>query len=123
MLSETDFPDIERALGGRYQIVRSLGRGAFGAVYLAREVQLHRLVAIKVLHSERTASVDERARLLREARTVGQLSHPGIVPLLTFGETTDAVYMVMPYVDGESLASVLRREQRLDPTEARRILI
>src|SRR4051812_48780526 len=69
------------------------------------------------------SSVDERARLLREARTVGQLSHPGIVPLLTFGETADAVYMVMPYVDGESLASVLRREQRLDPTEARRILI
>jgi predicted permease len=115
--------EIERELGDRYQIVRTLGRGAFGAVYLARERQLHRLVAIKALHADRSARADERARLLREARTVANLSHPAIVPLLAFGETASAVYMVMPYVGGETLADRLQREERLDPREVRRILI
>ena len=114
---------VERELGDRYTIVRTLGRGAFGAVYLGREKQLHRLVAIKVLHAERAWSEDERARMLREARTVANLSHPAIVPLLAFGETATSVHMVMPYVAGETLANVLRTTERLDPTEARRILI
>src|SRR4051794_36408204 len=114
--------EIERELAGRFQIVRPLGAGAFAAVYLAREVQLHRLVAIKVLKTERFSSAEERERFLREARTVGQLSHPAIVPLLTFGETEHAIYMVMPYIAGESLAALLRRQEYVDPTEARRLL-
>ena len=74
--------DVERDLGDRYQIVRALGRGAFGAVYLARERQLHRMVAVKVLHADGGGSAAERERLLREARTIANLSHPAIVPLL-----------------------------------------
>jgi predicted permease len=115
--------EIERELGDRYQIVRTLGRGAFGAVYLARERQLHRLVAIKALHADRAWSDDERTRLLREARTVANLSHPAIVPLLAFGETASTVYMVMPYVSGETLAERLKRDDRMDAGEVRRILI
>jgi hypothetical protein len=66
-----DGPDrdaLNEALGGSYQIVRELGRGAFATVYLARERVLHRLVAIKVLHLERAASDAERERFTREAR-------------------------------------------------------
>lgn len=114
---------LERELGDRYQLVRPLGRGAFSTVWLARERQLHRSVAIKVLHADRAWSDDERDRLLREARTIGQLSHPAIIPLLTFGETPHTVYLVMPFVTGESLADHLAREGRLDVHEVRRILI
>jgi predicted permease len=120
---EPERQEIERELGDRYQIVRVLGRGAFGAVYLARERQLHRLVAIKALHAERAWSDDERAGLLREARTVANLSHPAIVPLLGFGETTNTVYMVMPYVSGETLAGRLARGDQFTADEVRRILI
>ena len=115
--------ELERELGQRYQIVRALGRGAFGAVYLARERQLHRLVAIKVLRQEIAASDEERSRLLREARTVANLSHPAIVPLFTFGETGRTVYMVTPYIGGETLAERIERGDRFESDEVRRIMI
>jgi predicted permease len=114
---------LNEALGSAYQIVRELGRGAFAAVYLARERVLHRLVAIKVLHLERAVSDDDRERFMREARTVAHLDHPGIVPILAFGETPTTMYMVMRYVGGESLADRLGREKRLPPDEVRRLLI
>ena len=117
-----DFAPLERQLGDQYQIVRVLGTGAFGTVYLARERALHRVVAIKVLHPERASDPDERERLRREARTVAQLSHPSIIPLLAFGETAGMVFMVMPYVEGKSLAAQLRESDRLEHSEVRRIL-
>ncbi|HKW46549.1 MAG TPA: serine/threonine-protein kinase, partial [Gemmatimonadaceae bacterium] len=122
-MTEQEIRELERELGDRYQFVRALGRGAFGAVYLARERLLHRMVAIKVLHAERAWSDEERERLRREARTLANLSHPAIISLLAFGETPSTVYMVMPYVSGETLAGVLAREGRLHADEARRILI
>lgn len=114
---------VERQLGGRYQIIRTLGAGAFGAVYLARERDLHRLVAIKVLRRDRAWSDEERERLLREARTIANLSHPAVVPLLAFGEADGTVYMVMPYVSGQTLADRLVHNEPFDADEVRRILI
>ena len=73
-MTEDDRATVEAQLGNRYQIIRTLGEGAFGAVYMARERDLHRLVAIKVLRSDRAWSDDERERLLREARTIANLS-------------------------------------------------
>ena len=89
-MTEPETGEIERELGDRYQIVRALGRGAFGAVYLARERLLHRMVAIKVLQAERAWSDEERDRLLREARTIANLSDPAIIPL-RYGD--DASYL------------------------------
>ena len=89
-MTEDDRATVERQLGNRYQIVRTLGAGAFGAVYLARERDLHRLVAIKVLRGDRAWSDEERERLLREARTIANLSHPAVVPLLAFGVNSTA---------------------------------
>jgi len=114
---------VERQLDNNYQIVRTLGVGAFGAVYLARERALHRLVAIKVLRGDRASSDDERERLLREARTIANLSHPAVVPLLAFGESNGMVYMVMPYVTGQTLADRLVHDEPFDADEVRRILI
>lgn len=113
---------ISRRLQGQYQIVRELGRGGMGVVFLARDVALHRLVAIKVLRHEFAASEEHRERFRREARVTARLSHPGIVPVHTFGEHGDLVYIVMKYVHGESLAERVRREGPLPPHEVRAIL-
>ena len=113
---------LERELGDQYQVVRLLGRGGMGAVYLARDLALHRVVAIKVLRQEFRARQDDCERFRREARMTARLSHPNIVAVHAFGESRGLLYFVMKYVDGESLADRLRREGRLPPAEARRIL-
>ncbi len=109
-------------LGAQFQIVRELGRGGMGVVFLARDIALHRLVAIKILRYEFTASDEHRERFRREARMTARLSHPNIVPVHSFGEVDDLVYIVMKYVHGESLATRLRREGALPADETRRIL-
>jgi serine/threonine-protein kinase len=114
---------LERALGTRYEILRPLGRGGMGAVYLARERALERLVAVKVLRPDLADAPESRERFRREARIAAQLSHPGILPLHTFGEIDGIWYFVMGYVRGQSLDERLRLEGALPPGEVRRILI
>jgi len=113
---------LELALGQQYEIVRPLGQGGMGAVYLARERSLERFVAIKVLRPELAEAHDGRERFRREARIAAQLSHPGIVPLHTFGEVGGIWYFVMGYVRGASLAERLRLEGHIPAHEAHRIL-
>jgi serine/threonine-protein kinase len=112
---------LERAVGSQYKVIRLLGRGGMGAVYLARERALDRMVAIKVLRVE-ASDTEGSERFLREARTAARLTHPNIVPLHTFGEAEGLMYFVMGFVQGESLGEKLKREGRLDPDEVRRIL-
>jgi len=113
---------LELALGQQYEIVRPLGQGGMGAVYLARERSLERFVAIKVLRPELAEAHDGRERFRREARIAAQLSHPGIVPLHTFGEVGGIWYFVMGYVRGTSLAERLRLEGHIPTHEVHRIL-
>jgi serine/threonine-protein kinase len=109
-------------LGAHFQIVREIGRGGMGVVFLARDVALHRLVAIKVLRAEFASSSEHRARFRSEARLTARLSHPNIVPVHAFGEAEDLVYIVMKYVHGESLAERLRRDGHVPADEARRVV-
>ena len=120
--SSWELRQIGMHLGDNYQVVRELGKGAMGAVFLARDVSLHRLVAIKVLRNELASSVDHRERFRREARMTARLSHPNIVPVHTFGEIGDFVFIVMKYVHGESLAARLRRDGAMTSSESRRLL-
>jgi hypothetical protein len=113
---------LTAALGQQYEILRPLGSGGMGAVYLARERALERFVAVKVLRPELAQAQDGRERFRREARVVAQLSHPSILPLHTFGEVSGTWYFVMGYVRGVSLAERLRVEGRLPSTDAHRIL-
>jgi hypothetical protein len=113
---------LGRALGSQYRILRLLGRGGMGAVYLARDEALERLVAVKVLRPEMEVSPTGASRFRREARTAAQLNHPHIVPLYAFGEVDGLVYFIMAYVQGESLAARLEREGRLPAEEVRRIV-
>jgi predicted Ser/Thr protein kinase len=118
-LLDPELSALETALGAQYAILRPLGRGGMGAVYLARERLLERLVAIKVLHR---VDAESHERFLREARAAARLTHPNIVPLHSFGQAGDTVFYVMGYVEGESLESLLRRSVRLPVTESARIL-
>jgi tetratricopeptide (TPR) repeat protein/predicted Ser/Thr protein kinase len=94
----------------RYRIVRLLGRGGLGEVYLARDLTLGRDVAIKFVAPDKVADTDARRRLLREARAAAALDHPGICTVYEAGENADGRgFIVMQYVEGQTLAAVLSR--------------
>jgi eukaryotic-like serine/threonine-protein kinase len=92
---------------GRYRIESEIGRGSMGAVYLGRDPQIGRLVAIKTLALSREFEgdklVEARERFFREAETAGRLQHPGIVTIFDAGEAQDLAYIAMEYIKGEDL--------------------
>lgn len=97
---------------GRYSIERLLGRGAFGAVYLARDEHLDRRVAIKIAHKNLVSSSTDASIYLEEARHVAKLDHPHIVPVHDVGSTDDIpFFFVSKFIDGETLATTLREER------------
>jgi serine/threonine-protein kinase len=116
------FIAFQSALAGRYSIDRELGRGGMGIVYLAHEVHLDRLVAIKLLPPERAADPALRERFLREARMAAKLSHPNIIPIHSVAESGEFVYYVMAFVDGETLAERVRTRGPYTGTEGARVL-
>lgn len=116
------FIAFQQALTGRYSLDRELGRGGMGIVYLAREVHLDRLVAIKLLPPERGRQPDVRDRFLREARLAAKLSHPNIIPIHAVETTGGFVYYVMAFVDGETLSNRVRTRGPLPASEGARVL-
>jgi hypothetical protein len=106
----------------QYLLERELGRGGMGVVFLARELSLDRMVAIKVLPPALAESPDVRERFLREARTAAQLSHPNIVPIFRADWMDGLAFFAMGYVEGETLAERLLARGALPPAEAVRIL-
>jgi serine/threonine-protein kinase len=120
--SDALFLDFQEGVAGRYSIDRELGRGGMGVVYLAREVHLDRLVAIKLLPPTLAARTDLRERFLREARLAAKLTHPHIVPIHAVEESGAFVFYVMAYVEGETLADRVERRGPLPATEAARVL-
>ena len=106
------FDRLKGTLADRYALERELGSGGMATVYLARDLKHDRLVAIKVLHADLAASLGAE-RFLREIRVTAKLSHPHILPLYDSGEADGLLYYVMPFVEGESLASKLTREKQL----------
>jgi serine/threonine-protein kinase len=117
-----EFLELQAALAGEYSLQRELGRGGMGIVYLARDVQLDRDVAIKVLPAHLARTAESRERFVREARTAAGLSHPHIVPIHRVGEAGGFVFFVMSYVEGETLGERLRTRGPLPPAEAARVL-
>ena len=94
---------------GPYEILSPLGSGGMGEVYRARDTRLDRTVAIKVLNSQLVASSELRARFEREARIVSQLQHPHICVLHDVGHDDNIDFLVMEFLEGESLADRLNR--------------
>ncbi|HZZ80299.1 MAG TPA: serine/threonine-protein kinase [Gemmataceae bacterium] len=104
---------------GRFRILSMLGQGAFGSVYRARDPQLQRDVAIKVPRPGSFATAQERERFLREARAAAAVQHPNICPVYEINNDADALYIVMAFVPGASLADYLQsRKNSLTPKQA-----
>lgn len=107
---------------GHYDIVAELGRGGMGVVYKGHETSLNRYVAIKVLADALAHDESVKERFLREARSMAALNDPHIIQIYFIGEDDGQTYFVMEFVDGESLGSVLKREGKLTPEQAAKII-
>ncbi|MGO9321989.1 MAG: protein kinase domain-containing protein [Solirubrobacteraceae bacterium] len=117
-------------IGGRYRLDAEIGRGGMSTVYRAFDTVLERPVAIKLMHREIAADSDQLERFRREARSVAQLNHPHVVTVIDAGEeaspdgahglhgTVGTPYIVLEYIDGETLKDVIRREGPLDIPQA-----
>src|SRR5512146_192803 len=102
----------------RYRIVAQVGRGGMGEVYRADDLRLGQPVALKFLPEALTRDPGALARLNREVRTARQVSHPNVCRVFDIGEADKVPFITMEFVDGEDLASLLRRIGRLQPAKA-----
>jgi serine/threonine protein kinase len=100
---------LARALEGRYEIIRLLGRGGMAAVFLANDLVLERQVAIKVLPPDMTRDGELIVRFQQEAKTAAKLEHPNIIPIHRVESEAGLVYIVMKYVSGQSLEDLLAK--------------
>jgi serine/threonine-protein kinase len=106
---------------GSTTILKEIGRGAMGVVFLGFQKTLKRRVAVKVLPKAQQSSHDTAGLFRDEAETVAVLAHPNIVPIYDMGETDDFYFLVMQYVEGENLRTIIRR--RLNhPLPSKRVL-
>jgi serine/threonine protein kinase len=103
---------------GRYRLLRLLGQGGMGSVYLAEDTQLGRQVAVKVPHQSMSNSGTLRARLIGEARAAAAIDHPNLCPIYDVGEDQGVPYLVMPFVAGTPLSSLIGPEQSWEPARA-----
>ena len=100
---------IGHSLFGTYTITEKLGEGAMGNVYLAKQGETGQRLAIKLLNAEAAAHEETVARFLREARVISMITHPNVVRVFIFGETSNGIsYMAMEHVDGVPLDRVVR---------------
>jgi serine/threonine-protein kinase len=105
-----------------YRIERVLGRGGMGVVYLAHQLVLERMVALKLLAPELAADERFRERFLRESRLAASLDHPNIVPVFDAGEVEGRLYIAMRYVEGQDLGRLLEEQAPLDAARTIRLL-
>jgi serine/threonine protein kinase len=92
---------------GDYRILSPLGAGGMGAVYAAEDMRLHRKVAIKFLTSESLGDAEAKRRLFHEARAAAAIDHPNICTIYDVGEAEGQAFIVMQYVEGQTLAARL----------------
>lgn len=108
-------------LGDRYRIVALAGRGGMGEVYRAEDLTLSQVVAIKFLPQKLSQDAAALSRFHSEVRVARQVSHPNVCRVFDIGEAEGSLFLTMEYVDGEDLASVVRRIGRLSPDKATEI--
>ena len=109
-------------LEGRYRIDAIVGRGGAGVVYKGTDLTLSRDIAVKAL-VEQSADPLTLARFLHEARNLASVEHRGLVPVYAVGQENGAHYMVMKYIDGSTLADLIKQRGKLPEPTVRQILI
>jgi serine/threonine-protein kinase len=115
-------PAAGTLVGGRYRLERVLARGGMGTVWIARDAELARGVAVKFLDARFARSAKARRRFEREARAAAQLASPHVVQIFEHGVAHDAPYLVMELLEGEDLGARLRTLGRLSPARADALL-
>ena len=120
-LSVDSQPDPDIRIAG-YRIEARVGRGGMGEVYRAVQLSLGRRVALKVLAPKLADDQVFRRRFLRESRVAASIDHPSIIPIYETGEEGGLLYIAMRYVDGMDLATLLKRDGRLEPARALAIM-
>src|SRR5689334_7861900 len=93
-----------------------------GVVYRATQLDLDRTIALKLIAPSLAMDPDFRDRFIRETRTAANIDHPNVIPVFYAGEEQDRLYLAMRYVDGDDLRTLLRREGRLAPARAARLV-
>ena len=107
---------IDTTLAGRYKVTRKIGEGGMGAVYEAQHLAIGKRVAVKVLLEKYAAKADIVARLQQEARLASSIGHPNIVDINDIDQTgDDRTFVVMEFLEGESMAQMIHRDGPLDP--------
>src|SRR5262249_6644059 len=114
--------EVQAALGPKYKIVRKIGSGGFGDVYLGEHTQLGRKVAIKILVESFASQGELVKRFQREARSAAALTHPNIIDIYDVGESEGLHYFVMKYIEGETLAHKMEREKKVAQGESINIM-
>jgi eukaryotic-like serine/threonine-protein kinase len=115
---ELDGPPLGDTIDGLYEVCGVLGAGGMGTVYLARDPQLQRDVAIKVIHADKIADPRAVERFLAEARAMARVHHPNVVTIHSYGSRNGQPYLVMEYVPGTNLAMWRRHKGMVTPAEA-----
>ena len=109
---------IGRRVGGRYEIIKYIGGGGMSKVYLAHDVILDRDVAIKILNYDFSNEEELKRRFMREALSATSLTHPHIVDIFDVGEEGELHYLVMEYIEGQTLKEFINSNGPLSPEEA-----
>lgn len=110
-------------LGGRYQLLKEVGLGGMAHVYHARDLNLQRDVAVKILRKDWIDDTTFRASFLQEARAAANLSHPNIVTIYDFGHDADRIFIIMEFIHGTDLKSLIRRQKRFQVKQAIDLMI
>src|SRR5689334_1385082 len=120
----TEDPLLGQVISERYRVIRKLGEGGMGAVYLADHVFLEKKVALKVLAPELSRREDLAKRFLQEARAASRIGHENIIDISDFGQTPDGlVFFVMEYLEGIDLGATVRKDGALPWSRAKRIIL
>ena len=114
--------NVENSLEGRYELEKELGRGGMGVVYMARDKQLDRKVALKFLGTLIDNSEEYRQRFVREARTAAKISHPNVINIFDISASVGKAYIAMEFVDGPSLHAHMSKKGAFDLRRAVNII-
>jgi eukaryotic-like serine/threonine-protein kinase len=109
---------VGRVIADRYHVLKVVGEGGMGRIYLAEHVRMNRQCALKVMRPNLLHDADSAARFGREASNAARIIHPNVAAVFDYGETEGLVYLVMEYVDGEPLGEILQKGGALKPYRA-----
>jgi len=117
-------PLLAQLVADRYRVIRKLGEGGMGSVYLAEHVVIEKKFALKVLAPELARRSDLVARFLQEARSASRIGHENVIDIMDFGQSPDGlVYIAMEFLDGKDLGEIVRTGGALDWPQARGIVL